>query len=214
MMKKILPIASLSVLISFSCAQALELSSALTASDKALQASSSQTAWFLLPGDESNDAIIKTLHEKGITIHETRSNFNPNKDIRRDEAAKMLTLTIPYLNWWLKFEVPNNSCSFSDSDKARTDLIDILKESCEKWLFKWSNWKFNPQNSITNWQILTVLWRMLYGFQDESIWHYATKYVTLLEEDWYLEWLDIPWSEWDKPAERWLLAKLLIRVIE
>ena len=214
-MKKILPILSLSVIISTACAQALDLSTAITASDNALQAATTQTAGFLQPGNtESDDAMIKTLHDKWITIHETRSNFKPNQDIRRDEAAKMLTLAVPYLQWWMKFESTNKSCTFSDSDKAWSDLVDILKESCEKWLFKWSNWKFNPQNSITNGQILTVLWRMLYGMQDESIGHYATKYATLLENDWYLENLNIPWAERDNPAERWTLAKLLIRVIE
>ena len=55
---------------------------------------------------------------------------------------------------------------------------------------------------------------MLYWMQDESIGHYATKYATLLENDWYLENLSIPYSVRDKPAERWTLAKLLIRVIE
>ncbi len=214
-MKKILPILSLSVIISTACAQALDLSTAITASDNALQAATSQTAGFLQPGDAASDnAIIKTLHEKWITIHETRNDFKPNQNIRRDEAAKMLTLAVPYLKWWMQFKSANKSCSFSDSDKARSDLVDILKESCEKWLFKWSNWKFNPQNSITNGQILTVLWRMLYGVQDESIGHYATKYATLLENDWYLENLSVPFSERDKPADRWTLAKLLIRVIE
>ena len=214
-MKKILPILSLSVIISTACAQALDLSTAITTSDNALQAATTQTAGFLQPGDaESDDAMIKTLHEKWITIHETRSDFKPKQNIRRDEAAKMLTLAVPYLKWWMKFESTNKSCSFSDSDKAWSDLVGILKESCEKWLFKWSNWKFNPQNSITNGQILTVLWRMLYGMQDESIGHYATKYATLLENDWYLENLSIPFSVRDKPAERWTLAKLLIRVIE
>lgn len=212
-MKKILPIISFSALITISCAQALDLSSALTESDKALQNSTSQIAWFLQSGDAaSNDLIIQSLHNKWITIYETRNDFKPNQNIRRDEAAKMLTLAVSEL--WTDLKSANVSCSFSDTDKAWKDLVDVLKESCEKWLFKWSNWKFNPQNSITNWQILTVLWRMLYGVQDESVGHYATKYVTLLENDWYLENLSIPFSERDKPAERWTLAKLLIRVIE
>jgi hypothetical protein len=43
-MKKILPIISFSALITISCAQALDLSSALTESDKALQNSNSQIA--------------------------------------------------------------------------------------------------------------------------------------------------------------------------
>ena len=211
-MKIKLPILSLVLLLFISSIYALDLSTAITQSEEALKWSTASSAWFIQEGDE--DTIIKSLHDKWITIHETRSNFKPNQDIRRDEAAKMLTLAVPYIQWWMKFESTNKSCTFSDSDKAWSDLVDILKESCEKWLFKWSNWKFNPQNSITNGQILTVLWRMLYGMQDESIGHYATKYATLLEKDWYLENLSIPFSVRDQPAERWTLAKLLIRVIE
>jgi hypothetical protein len=172
----------------------------------------STNAWFVL--DWNEDSIIKSLHDKGITIHETRENYKPNQDIRRDEAAKMLTLAIPFISWGSKATLSNSTCTFSDSNLARADLRNILTESCKKWLFKWSNWQFRPSNSITNGQILTVLWRMLYWTQDESIGHYATKYVSLLEKDGYLENLTMPWSERDKPADRWTLAKLLVRVIE
>ena len=211
-MKKILPIVALFWVLSVNIALAFDLSSALTASENALSSMLSTNAWFVL--DWNEDSIIKSLHDKGITIHETRENYKPNQDIRRDEAAKMLTLAIPFISWGSKATVSNSTCTFSDSNLARADLRNILTESCKKWLFKWSNWQFRPGNSITNGQILTVLWRMLYWTQDESIGHYATKYVSLLEKDGYLENLTMPWSERDKPADRWTLAKLLVRVIE
>jgi len=211
-MKKILPIVALFWVLSVNITLAFDLSSALTASENALSSMLSTNAWFVL--DWNEDSIIKSLHDKGITIHETRENYKPNQDIRRDEAAKMLTLAIPFISWGSKATVSNSTCTFSDSNLARADLRNILTESCKKWLFKWSNWQFRPGNSITNGQILTVLWRMLYWTQDESIGHYATKYVSLLEKDGYLENLTMPWSERDKPADRWTLAKLLVRVIE
>ena len=211
-MKKILPIIALSWILSVNITLAFDLSSALTASESALSSMLSTNAWFVL--DWNEDSIIKSLHDKGITIHETRENFKPNQDIRRDEAAKMLTLAIPFISWGSKATASNSTCTFSDSNLAWADLRNILTESCKKWLFKWSNWQFRPGNSLTNGQILTVLWRMLYWTQDESIGHYATKYVSLLENDWYLENLSMPFSERDKPAERWTLAKLLVRVIE
>ena len=211
-MKIKLPILSFAILLSISSIYALDLSTAITQSEEALKWSTASSAWFIQEGDE--DTIIKSLHNKWITIHETRENFKPNQNIRRDEAAKMLTLAIPYISNPQNLKAINTSCSFKDSDKAWSDLKDILVDSCEKWLFKWSNWYFNPQNSITNGQILTVLWRMLYGLQDESIGHYATKYVSLLEDDGYLENLSIPYSDRDKPAARWTLAKLLIRVLD
>ncbi|MBQ9553487.1 hypothetical protein IJU97_00530 [bacterium] len=45
----------------------------------------------------TEDEIIASLHEKGITIHENWKDFMAEKSIRRDEAAKMLTLAVPYL---------------------------------------------------------------------------------------------------------------------
>jgi len=214
-MKKIIPL----IILFFVCLSitfALDLQGALKSSDEALKNVTSNAGWFLQWGNEvTEDWIIKILHEKWITIHQDWTSFNPSRDIRRDEAAKMLTLAIPFLPNGNKTSKPKEvSCSFYDENVAWSDLKEVIKQSCEKGLFKWSNWKFNPEKSITNWQILTVLWRMLYGMQDESNGHYASKYISLLERDGYLDNISIPQSKRDNAAERGLLAKLLVRVIE
>ena len=51
------------------------------------------TTQILKGQDEEKDTIIEKLHQKGITIFTTWESFMPNTQIRRDEAAKMLTLT-------------------------------------------------------------------------------------------------------------------------
>jgi len=51
------------------------------------------TTQILKGQDEEKDTIIENLHQKGITIFTTWESFMPNTQIRRDEAAKMLTLT-------------------------------------------------------------------------------------------------------------------------
>lgn len=195
---------------------ALDLQSALKLSNDALKTAISSTGSFVQWGNTTTeDWIISILHEKGITIHTDWNSFKPNNDIRRDEAAKMLTLAVPYLpNGNKTSKASNVSCTFYDENAAWSDLKSIIKESCEKGLFKGSNWKFNPEKSITNAQLLTVLWRMLYGMQDETKGHYASKYIALLEKDWYLDNISMPQSKWDVAAERGLLAKLVVRVIE
>ena len=195
---------------------ALNLDDALNLSNEALKGSQATVWGFIQWGNEvTEDEIIASLHEKGITIHENWKDFMAEKSIRRDEAAKMLTLAVPYLPNWNNIKKADGiSCSFEDQNLAWSDLRDILTQSCEKWLFKGSNGKFNPQSSITNAQLLTVLWRMLYGMQDESWEHYASKYISLLENAWYLENISIPQSQRDKVAQRGTLAKLLMRVIE
>lgn len=192
---------------------ALDLQWALKLSEDALSKSLSSSWGFVQMGnEETEDAMISDLHKKGITIHTTWEAFKPYQSIRRDEAAKMLTLSIPYLS--SSHLTAMTSCEFSDANQAWDDLRDIIKQSCEKGLFKGSNGKFNPQSSITNGQILTVVWRMLYGMQDESEGHYAKKYIEKLENDGYLSNLWITESKWDSAAERGMLARLLARVLD
>ncbi|MBQ7616581.1 hypothetical protein IJS64_00940 [bacterium] len=52
----------------------------------------------------------------------------------------MLTLAVPYLpNGNKTSKASNVSCTFYDENAAWSDLKSIIKESCEKGLFKGSN---------------------------------------------------------------------------
>lgn len=161
----------------------------------------------------SNDEIIQMLNKKWITIRKNWEDFKPNKNIRRDEAAKMLSVSTKYLTKSAKLSAVG-SCSFDDLDDAWADLRSVVKESCELWLFKWSNHKFNPSNSITNAQLLTVVWRMLYWMQDESGEHYAKVYIDKLTKDGYLSDMNLTRSMWDQYAKRWDIAKILSKIIK
>ena len=167
----------------------------------------------------AEDDIIKALHEIGITIYEKWNDFLPEKSIRRDEAAKMLTIANEYLKeyWNNKFtqkEKSEKECTFSDQKEAWQDLYSILVESCKQGLFKGSKGKFLPTSEITNGDIITVMGRILYGIQDESKGHYATNYANLLQKEGFLENLNIfEEKSWGKPAKRWTLAKLIFNVL-
>ena len=156
----------------------------------------------------SNDWTIKLLNQKWITIHNTWNEFKPNQWLRRDEAAKMLGISNKYISNWINL-ANASSCSFNDLDNAWADLKDVIKESCKLWLFKGNNWKFNPSQSITNAQVLTVIGRMLYWMQDESWEHYAKAYIDKLTADWYLSVIKLDRNDWDKQAKRWDIAKIL-----
>ena len=161
----------------------------------------------------SNDEIIQMLNKKWITVRKNWEDFKPNKNIRRDEAAKMLSVSTKYLAKSAKLSAVG-SCIFNDLNDARADLRSVVKESCELWLFKWSNHKFNPSSSITNAQLLTVVWRMLYWMQDESGEHYAKVYIDKLKKDWYLSDMNLTRSMWDEYAKRWDIAKMLAKIIK
>ena len=102
-MKKTLSWFALFILLFENFSFALDLQSALKLSNDALKTAISSTGSFVQWGNETTeDWIISILHEKGITIHTDWNSFKPSNDIRRDEAAKMLTLAVPYLCflWW------------------------------------------------------------------------------------------------------------------
>ncbi len=163
--------------------------------------------------EDEIDLAVKKLNEIWATIFSTSKDFMVSKNIRRDEAAKMFLKFAK----WAKLEVSKKSwvsCSFSDLGKAWKDIVPMIWEVCEYGWFKWSKWKFMPLDNITNWQAVIVLVRLIDGKKEEEEWvsHYAENYMKKAEELWLLKdlWIkDI--SMRDKPAKRWLVAKLLYR---
>lgn len=211
MMKRILTFSvGMLFVLGISNTFALDLNFALTSSQQLLE--TNLLSW--TSSSQEKDKLILKLHEKGLTIHETWSAFSPDKTIRRDEAAKMLTLALEFLPQKIGF-VEGKECSFSDADKARSDLRPLLLQSCEKGLFKGSKWLFKPDESITNGQIMTVLGRMLFGMQAETNGHYASTYVKLLEQKNYLPDAFLANEKnWDQVAKRATLAELLAKVLQ
>lgn len=139
----------------------------------------------MLFSEEQYNTIVSDLHKKGLTIHSTWAAFKPDRAIRRDESAKMLTRSLIYLPQPVGF-TNATGCVFTDLDKARSDLRPFILQSCTNGLFRGNRGVFNPDKTITNGQLLTVVGRMLFGQQDESNGHYASEYVNLLEKGNYL----------------------------
>ncbi len=161
----------------------------------------------------TNQWLMTLLNKRWITVHEKWDAFKPNNSIRRDEASKMIITAIPYVKNWTKLEWNNKNCKFDDIWDAWSDLQWSVRESCKLWIFKWSNGKFNPKDTITNWQLITVIWRILYWKLDESWESYVTPYANRLKSDWLLSNVKISKSEWNYPAKRWTVAKLLWEIM-
>ena len=159
--------------------------------------------------------IIQMLNNYWLTIHKTRDEFKPDKTIRRDEAAKMIRLALPYLNTMNKATpYSNKQCKFNDLDDARSDLQRVVWEACKQWLFKWRNSRFRPAESITNAQLFTVIWRILYWELPENWGFYSETYIKKLENDGYLVDIDVSDKERNQAAKRWTLALLLSKILK
>ena len=175
-----------------------------------------QETW-KVPTDEStsnlpelNQAIL-WMYEKWLTIFNDPESFMASNWLRRDEAAKFF---VRYAKEVMGM-VPDYSkqwCTFKDLDQARSDLKDVIVESCQLWLFQWSKWKFMPTQQLTNAQALTVFMRLREWYKDESWSHFANNYYESAHAQWFL--YNTPLdnkANFDLNTTRWDVAKMLFR---
>ena len=168
-----------------------------------LESALKETTTILKQQDSENDSLIENLHQYGITVFTTWDSFMPQNTIRRDEAAKMLTITKQVLKTKQTNSEQEKSCEFKDLNEARDDLKEIIKTSCNEGLFHGHQGNFMPQKSITNGELLTVIGRILYGTLDETNGHFAKNYAEKLNKDQLLENTNlIENSRRDSPATR------------
>jgi hypothetical protein len=113
------------------------------------------------------DNAITWAYTKKLTIYLNADGFKPENNIRRDEAAKFF-VNFAKLVGKTSYTLNVNQCQFSDINKTRTDLREIVVESCRLGIFKGSNGKFNPTGNLTNAEAVAVLMRIIDGYQEES----------------------------------------------
>jgi len=122
------------------------------------------------------DDAVQWMYENGLTIYDNTTDFHAERWLRRDEAAKFFVQFSQLLGKTTAIKT-DTQCTFSDINNAWSDLKSIVFESCKLWLFQWNQWKFYPQDQLTNAQAITVLIRLIAGSQSEySTNHRADKY--------------------------------------
>lgn len=128
------------------------------------------------------DDAISWMHDNSLTIYDNKTDFNADRWLRRDEAAKFYVNFAKLLSKTTYVKTANQ-CIFSDINDSWSDLKDIVVESCRLGLFQWSKWEFDPTSQLTNAQAITVLVRLLAGNQSE-VWqtHRANNYYTKANE--------------------------------
>jgi hypothetical protein len=143
--------------------------------------------WFSLASTQLSEAITR-MNQNWLTKFTNATDFMATKGLRRDEATKFF---VQYAKetLWLNPDTSKTTCNFTDLSKARPDLKDLIKESCQLGLFQWNNGKFMPTQSLTNAQAITVLIRMIDGKKDENQWHFAQLYFEKAQDLWIMNWL-------------------------
>lgn len=165
--------------------------------------------WGFIWASTSKNDVISRMYQNWLTKFDNPTDFMETKPLRRDEASKFFVQYSKQLLSKTNDETKAECNKFSDLNKWRSDLSDTMKDSCKLWLFQWNKWKFMPTQTLTKWQAITVLIRMIDGKKDETQWHFAQKYYERALELWILNWVDINPKIFDYLINRWDVARLL-----
>lgn len=177
--------------------------------------------WYLKNLDTYFDSIwlnelrdaIEWMYSKWLTIYNTPDSFMYKNGLRRDEATKFFVKYSKEILW--KMPDSRISCEFTDLDKAWPDLKELIVESCQLWLFQWYQWKFMPEQQLTNAQALAVFIRIIDWWKDETWWHFADNYLSKAQELWIVEWLTLnDRLLFDKATTRWVVATMIYRTAQ
>ncbi len=159
--------------------------------------------------DTQLNKAISWMNNNGLTKFTNATDFMATNSLRRDEATKFFVQYATEI-LWLTPDTSKTSCNFSDLSKARPDLKDLIKESCQLGLFQWTNGRFMPTQSLTNAQAITVLIRMIDGKKDETQGHFAQGYFEKAQELGIMNWLTLnSTTSFDKLTNRWEVGILL-----
>ena len=154
---------------------------------------------------------INRMYGRWLTIYNTPDTFMYKNGLRRDEATKFFVKYAKDI-LWIRPDTTKIWCKFTDLDKAWPDLKELIVESCQLWLFQWYQWKFMPDQQLTNAQALAVFIRMIDGWKDESDGHFADNYLRKAQELWIVWWLSLNIrSLFDEPTTRWDVALMIYR---
>lgn len=131
----------------------------------------SYATWAILPTNVISS--LEWAYTQGITKFNTMKDFNWDKSLTREQAAKMFIAFAKTLNddSAMKYDT-KAACGFSDLNQADKTLQSHITEACKYGLFKGSKGKYMPTDKITIEQTVIVLKRILgdkYSSLEENI---------------------------------------------
>lgn len=124
-------------------------------------------------------SVLDFGYANWLTIFNEVSKFRPADDLLREESTKFFTQAFDKLFSSTTLS-STSSCAFSDITTADQTLIPFIVQSCEKWIFKWSDGKFWPKRKLTNAEAIAVVIRMIDGMLDEKTTPWYGSYYTKL----------------------------------
>ncbi len=111
--------------------------------------------------EEEFSAALNWMYSNGLTMYDNEEDYRPEDILTREEASKIIWQA--YSTLWYDDVTKNSNCTFSDSEMFNSNLAPHIVNVCKRGLFKWSDGKFMPQDTLTKAQSMAVLMRMFEG---------------------------------------------------
>ncbi len=106
-------------------------------------------------------SMVKRAHQHGVTKYSDVAWFNPDALVTREQAAKMIMVTIDASDaqeWMIKQS--EGSCVWTDADQIDASLANYVLRSCTKGILQWGNGVFLPKSYLTDTNMMTIINRI------------------------------------------------------
>lgn len=164
--------------------------------------------WSMNYSQEFADALA-WMYKNGLTKYSNPSEYRPKDFLTREEASKIVGQSYAVL--WFPQWTKQSDCTFSDANMFDPSLATFIANVCQRWLFKWSNGKFMPQDPLTNPQTIAVLVRMFEGkLSDETKRPWRNDYYQKGKIIWLIDTVD--WNVFDTKITREQVAIYVYRL--
>ena len=114
---------------------------------------------------------IRWMNDNGLTNFNTITTYKPFELLLREQSAKIFDIFAKVFKFSqdkLTTTTPTE-CKFTDLKNTDAWLITNIQNVCEMWALAGGNNLFNPKWTLTKWQFITALIRLLDGKKlDES----------------------------------------------
>lgn len=155
------------------------------------------------------DIALTRMFGNWLTKYNNKDEYRPYDNITREETAKMIWQA--YIIFWYSQSVKNTACTFQDADIINPELKPYINNTCQRWILKWANWNFMPQDSMTKPQIMAVLLRMFeQKASNENLIPRWNEYYTKWKAIWLTKESNI--NNFDNKVTRYEVALLIYRL--
>ena len=167
--------------------------------------------WWIDPSTDPELAeAIYWMYDNWLTIYNTVSDFKPFDVFTREWWAKIFDKFSDMLWLWTTNNYLPNECNFADitalSEESQQHIVNV----CKKWLIKWSNWRFNPNENMNKSTFIVALIRMFeWKTLDETTTPRWKNYFEKAEELWLVTAADT--TTFDTPISRYEVALFLYK---